>query len=254
MNDLIDVTPKPPFAIFAAIDISHGCCRRITAGSIDADDYGDPVEVAQSLVASGARLLHLVDLDQAFERGNNREVMAEVVAAAGVPVQISGGINSTDRLKSAFDAGAIWVNLSADALLEPAWLAESFDRHLGRLSVSIDVTPEQQVVARGSNIEVGFLPDLLHLVHDYRLGRVIVTDTTADGAMSGPNLNLAATVAAATNAHVIASGGIRDASDIKQLADMREIGVIGAVVGKALYQGSLTIEQAHDAAALRRQQ
>ncbi|MEI7656322.1 MAG: HisA/HisF-related TIM barrel protein, partial [Actinomycetes bacterium] len=77
MTDIIDVTPKPPFAVFAALDISHGCAKRLTQGAIDADDYGDPVEVAQSLVAQGARLLHVVDLDQAFERGSNTEIIAD---------------------------------------------------------------------------------------------------------------------------------------------------------------------------------
>ena len=251
MNDLIDVTPKPPFAVFAAIDISHGSTKRITAGSVDEDDYGDPVEVAQALIANGARLLHVVDLDQAFERGENAAVIADVIAAVSVPVQVSGGINSTARVKAAFNTGAMWVNLAADSLAQPSWTAEMFDRHLGRVSVSIDVGAEHQVIARGSDIEVGPLPQVLASVNEHRFSRVIVTDNAADGAMAGPNIDLSVDVAKATRAHVIASGGIRNAADVKLLADQRDVGVIGAVIGKALYQGTVTIEEAHAAAALR---
>lgn len=251
MSDIIDVTPKPPFAVFAAIDISRGTTKRITAGAVDEDDYGDPVDVARALVAAGARLLHVVDLDQAFERGENADVIAEVIAAVSVPVQVSGGINSTARVKSAFNTGAMWVNLSADSVAQPSWVAEMFDRHLGRVSVSIDVGAERQVIARGSDVEVGPLPQVLAAVNEHRISRVIVTDNAADGAMSGPNVDLSADVANATRAHVIVSGGIRHAEDVKALADMREVGVIGAVIGKALYQGTVTIEEAHAAAALR---
>lgn len=252
MSELIDVTPKPPFAVFAALDISSGVARRLTSGAIDAEDYGDPVDVAQTLVESGARLLHVVDLDQAFERGNNLEVVAEVIASVSVPVQVSGGINSDERLASAFAAGAMWVNLSADSLADLPWVTRVFDRHLGRLSVSIDVTPERQVVARGSDITIGALDSVLASVTEHRISRVIVTDTAADGTLSGPNVSLVRSVADATHAHVIASGGIRDSADVKELADLREHGVIGAIVGKAVYQGTLTMSAALDAAALRR--
>ena len=253
MTDIIDVTPKPPFAVFAALDISHGCAKRLTQGAIDADDYGDPVEVAQSLVAQGARLLHVVDLDQAFERGSNTEVIADVIAAIGVPVQVSGGINSQQRLRAAFDAGAIWVNLSADSLLQPDWVAVALDQHLGRLSVSLDVAGGSQVIARGSNIDVGPLLEVLNVASGAKVPRYIVTDVEADGMMSGPNTELALAIAQASGAHVISSGGIRDAADVAALAAMREAGVIGAVIGKALYLGSLSLADAHDAAALRRQ-
>jgi phosphoribosylformimino-5-aminoimidazole carboxamide ribotide isomerase/phosphoribosylanthranilate isomerase len=205
--------------------------------------YGAPLDVALEFQAAGAEWLHLVDLDAAFGRGQNTELLAEVVGRLDIKVELSGGIRDDQSLKRALATGCRRVNLGTAALEDPDWTARVIAEHGDRIAVGLDVRGHT-LAARGWTKEGGDLLETLARLDRDGCARYVVTDVAKDGTLGGPNIELLKSVCAATSKPVIASGGVSSLEDIQALAALRPIGVEGAIVGKALYAGKFTLEQA----------
>lgn len=205
--------------------------------------YGSPLEVALDFQKSGAQWLHLVDLDAAFGRGENSALLAEVVGRLDIDVELSGGIRDDESLTRALATGCRRVNLGTAALENPEWTSRIIAEHGDRIAVGLDVRGHV-LAARGWTQEGGDLFETLARLESDGCARYVVTDVTKDGTLQGPNLELLKEVCAATKKPVVASGGISSLEDIKALCALTQIGVEGAIVGKALYAGAFTLEQA----------
>ena len=230
--------------LLPAVDVKDGRAVRLVQGELARESiYGSPLEVALDFQKSGAQWLHLVDLDAAFGRGENSALLAEVVGRLDIDVELSGGIRDDDSLKRAFATGCRRVNLGTAALENPEWTSRVIAEHGDRIAVGLDVRGHV-LAARGWTQEGGDLFETLARLESDGCARYVVTDVTKDGTLQGPNLELLKEVCAATKKPVVASGGISSLEDIKALCALTEIGVEGAIVGKALYAGAFTLEQA----------
>ena len=209
--------------------------------------YGDPLDAALAWQRAGAEWIHLVDLDAAFGRGCNRELLAKVVAAVDVRVELSGGIRDDASLQAALATGCSRVNLGTAALENPDWTRSAIARHSDRVAVGLDVRGTT-LAARGWTREGGDLWETLARLDADGCARYVVTDVTKDGTLRGPNLELLRQVCERTTRPVVASGGISGLDDLVALRELVGTGVEGAIVGKALYAGAFTLEQALDVA------
>jgi phosphoribosylanthranilate isomerase len=236
------------FTLLPAVDVADGRAVRLVRGEAGSEtSYGDPVQAALAWQRQGARWIHLVDLDAAFGRGTNRELLAEVIRAVDVAVELSGGIRDDDSLAAALAAGPARVNLGTAALEDPDWVRTVIDRLGDRVAVGLDVRQSGEsfrLAARGWTREGGELFDLLARLDADGCPRYVLTDVRRDGTLGGPNLDLLRAVCAATDRPVVASGGVSTLDDLRALAGLAPIGVEGAVVGKALYAGAFTLVDA----------
>lgn len=236
----------PKLILLPAVDVSNGVAVRLTQGRVDTDtEYGDPLDAARDFLDEGAEWLHLVDLDAAFGRGDNTDVLRRVVdeLAGSMSIQLSGGIRDEASLNRALAAGVRRVNLGTAALADPNWVANAIAEHGDRVVVGLDVRGSK-LAPRGTSDVGADLFEALGLLEAAGCSRYIVTDVDTDGAMSGPNLELLSDVARRSNAPVIASGGIATLDDIAAIRDLVDIGVEGAILGKALYAGAFTLGDA----------
>jgi phosphoribosyl isomerase A len=234
--------------LLPAVDVADGQAVRLVQGVAGSEtSYGDPMEAALGWQRSGAEWIHLVDLDAAFGRGSNRALLAEVVGKVDVKVEMSGGIRDDDSLQAALATGCARVNIGTAALENPDWCARAIAEHGDRIAVGLDVRGTT-LAARGWTQEGGELFEVLDRLDRDGCARYVVTDVTKDGTLRGPNLHLLREVCARTERPVVASGGISGLDDIRALAALVEHGVEGAIVGKALYAGAFTLEEALDIA------
>lgn len=230
--------------LLPAVDVKDGRAVRLVQGELDAETaYGNPLEVALEFQAAGAEWLHLVDLDAAFGRGENSALLAEVVGKLDIKVELSGGIRDDESLRRALATGCVRVNLGTAALENPEWTARVIAEHGDRIAVGLDVRGHV-LAARGWTKEGGDLFETIERLERDGCSRYVVTDVTKDGTLKGPNLELLKEVCAVTNTPVVASGGISSLDDIASLAALNATGVEGAIVGKALYAGAFTLQQA----------
>ena len=230
--------------LLPAVDVKDGRAVRLVQGELDAETaYGNPLEVALEFQAAGAEWLHLVDLDAAFGRGENSALLAEVVGKLDIKVELSGGIRDDESLRRALATGCVRVNLGTAALENPEWTARVIAEHGDRIAVGLDVRGHV-LVARGWTKEGGDLFETIERLERDGCSRYVVTDVTKDGTLKGPNLELLQEVCGVTKKPVVASGGISSLDDIAALASLNAIGVEGAIVGKALYAGAFTLEEA----------
>ena len=231
--------------LLPAVDVADGKAVRLTQGEAGSEtDYGDPVEAAMTWINAGAEWIHLVDLDAAFGRGDNRALLREVVAAASaVKIELSGGIRDDASLEAALEAGATRVNLGTAALEDPEWTARVIDRFGDAIAVGLDVRGTT-LAARGWTKEGGDLWEVLARLEDAGCARYVVTDVTKDGTLKGPNIELLKEVMACTSKPVVASGGISSLQDITDLRALAPVGLEGAILGKSLYAGKFTLEEA----------
>jgi 1-(5-phosphoribosyl)-5-[(5-phosphoribosylamino)methylideneamino] imidazole-4-carboxamide isomerase/N-(5'phosphoribosyl)anthranilate isomerase len=238
--------------LLPAVDVADGKAVRLTKGEAGSEtDYGDPVEAAMTWINAGAEWIHLVDLDAAFGRGENRALLREVVAASSaVKIELSGGIRDDASLEAALEAGATRVNLGTAALEDPAWTARVIERFGDAIAVGLDVRGTT-LAARGWTKEGGDLWEVLARLEDAGCPRYVVTDVTKDGTLKGPNIQLLKDVMARTNKPVVASGGISSLQDITDLRALAPAGLEGAILGKSLYAGKFTLEQALEIASAR---
>ena len=237
MSDYLELLP--------AVDVADGKAVRLTQGEAGSEtDYGSPVEAAMTWINAGAEWIHLVDLDAAFGRGDNRAIIAEVVAASSeVKIELSGGIRDDASLEAALEAGATRVNLGTAALEDPEWTARVIERFGDAIAVGLDVRGTT-LAARGWTQEGGDLFEVLARLEDAGCARYVVTDVTKDGTLRGPNIELLQQVMHKTNKPVVASGGISSLQDIRDLRSLVGEGLEGAILGKSLYAAKFTLEEA----------
>ena len=246
------MTSNVPLILLPAVDVVEGKAVRLVQGKAGSEtDYGSALEAAQAWQNDGAEWIHLVDLDAAFGRGSNRELLAELVGQLDVAVELSGGIRDDESLKAALATGCARVNIGTAALENPQWcagaIAEYGDKVAVGLDVLIDGSGDQRsfrLRGRGWETDGGELWDVLDRLDREGCSRYVVTDVTKDGTLTGPNLDLLAAVADRTDAPVIASGGVSSLDDLTAIATLTDRGVEGAIVGKALYAGRFTLPQA----------
>jgi len=240
--------PLPPLELLPAVDVADGQAVRLVQGEAGSEtSYGDPLDAARAWQAAGATWLHLVDLDAAFGRGSNRDLLAQVVQALDIRVELSGGIRDDASLEAALATGCTRVNLGTAALESPDWVRAAIARHGDRIAVGLDVRGTT-LAARGWTEEGGELFDVLARLDGDGCARYVVTDVRRDGTLTGPNLDLLRQVCAATDRPVVASGGVSTLADLRALRSLTTVGVEGVIVGKALYAGSFTLEEALEVA------
>ena len=230
--------------LLPAVDVADGQAVRLVQGEAGSEtSYGDPLAAAMAWQEAGAQWVHLVDLDAAFGRGSNRALLAEVVGRLDVEVEMSGGIRDDESLDAALATGCARVNIGTAALENPAWCARILGQHGDRIAVGLDVRGTT-LAARGWTQEGGDLWGVLERLEADGCARYVVTDVTKDGTLQGPNLDLLAQVCARTDKPVVASGGVSSIEDLRAIAGLVPLGVEGAIVGKALYAGAFTLEEA----------
>ena len=234
--------------LLPAVDVADGEAVRLVQGAAGSETrYGSPRDAALAWQEAGAEWVHLVDLDAAFGRGSNRELLAQVVGELDVAVELSGGIRDDESLTAALATGCARVNLGTAALEHPQWCARAIAEHGDRIAVGLDVQKvegEYRLRGRGWVSDGGDLWEVLERLESDGCARYVLTDVTKDGTLTGPNLDLLNEVSMATEAPVIASGGVSTLDDLTAIAELVPAGVEGAIVGKALYAGRFTLPQA----------
>jgi 1-(5-phosphoribosyl)-5-[(5-phosphoribosylamino)methylideneamino] imidazole-4-carboxamide isomerase/N-(5'phosphoribosyl)anthranilate isomerase len=236
-----------PLVLLPAVDVAGGAAVRLVQGAAGTEtSYGDPLEAALAWQRGGAEWIHLVDLDAAFGRGSNADLLADVVGALDVAVELSGGIRDDASLEAALGTGAARVNVGTAALEDPGWVRGAIARYGERIAVGLDVRGTT-LAARGWTQEGGDLWETIVRLDGDGCARYVVTDVHRDGTLTGPNLDLLRNVCAHTDAAVVASGGVSSLEDLRAIAELVPLGVEGAIVGKALYAGAFTLPEALDA-------
>ena len=230
--------------LLPAVDVADGQAVRLVQGEADsATSFGDPLAAALDWQAGGARWIHLVDLDAAFGRGENRNLLAEVIGKLDVNVELSGGIRDDESLRAALATGCRRVNLGTAALEDPEWTSRVIGEFGDRIAVGLDVRGTV-LAARGWTKEGGDIWETLERLESDGCQRYVVTDVTKDGTLRGPNVDLLKQMCERTNMPVIAIGGIATLDDLIELRALTDIGVEGAIVGKALYAQAFTLQEA----------
>ena len=232
-----------PLELLPAVDVSDGQAVRLVQGEAGSETrYGSPLDAALAWQDGGAEWVHLVDLDAAFGRGSNRELLAEVVGRLDVAVELSGGIRDDASLAAALSTGCRRVNIGTAALEQPEWVAKVIAEYGERIAVGLDVRGTT-LSARGWTQDGGELFDVLAGLDAEGCVRYVVTDVRRDGTLTGPNLQLLREVCAATDRPVVASGGVSSLDDLRAIAALVPLGVEGSIVGKALYAGAFTLPE-----------
>ncbi len=230
--------------LLPAVDVSDGQAVRLVHGAAGSEtSYGEPLAAALAWQSAGAEWVHLVDIDAAFGRGENRAVLADVVGRLDIRVEMSGGIRDDESLTRALATGCARVNIGTAALEDPEWCAKAIAEHGDRVAVGLDVRGTT-LSARGWTQDGGELFDVLGRLDGEGCARYVVTDVGRDGTMTGPNLDLLRRVCAATDKPVVASGGVSSLDDLRAIATLVASGVEGAIDGKALYAEAFTLEEA----------
>jgi 1-(5-phosphoribosyl)-5-[(5-phosphoribosylamino)methylideneamino] imidazole-4-carboxamide isomerase/N-(5'phosphoribosyl)anthranilate isomerase len=244
-----ELTTTPRLILLPAVDVAGGKAVRLTQGEAGTEtNYGDPVDAAADWAAQGAEWIHLVDLDAAFGRGSNTDVIRDVIRqVGGVNIELSGGIRDDASLEAALGAGVRRINLGTAALENPEWAASVIAQHGDAIAVGLDVRGTT-LAARGWTREGGDLWQVLERLEEAGCARYVVTDVTKDGTLQGPNIELLRQVMERTSRPVVASGGISSLADIAALRELVPLGLEGAIVGKALYAGAFTLGEALDVA------
>ncbi|HUQ55486.1 bifunctional 1-(5-phosphoribosyl)-5-((5-phosphoribosylamino)methylideneamino)imidazole-4-carboxamide isomerase/phosphoribosylanthranilate isomerase PriA [Lentzea sp.] len=236
------------FTLLPAVDVADGRAVRLVQGEAGTEtNYGEPLDAALQWQRDGAEWIHLVDLDAAFGRGSNRELIARVVRELDVKVELSGGIRDDASLEAALATGCARVNLGTAALEDPEWCAKAIAAHGEKIAVGLDVRITEQghrVKGRGWTSDGGDLWEVLDRLDRDGCARYVVTDVSKDGTLTGPNLELLSEVCARTDAPVIASGGVSTVDDLVALSKLSRDGVEGSIIGKALYAGAFTLPEA----------
>jgi len=234
--------------IIPAIDLKNGSCVRLTQGlKAEVTVYDeDPIAVAKNFAAAGAQMIHVVDLDGAFQGGEsrNRAVLAKIVESVDVPIEFGGGIRSREEAQHLCDLGVARIVLGTVAAESPAHLREFVNRFESKICVGIDAR-DGHVMTRGWETATHVMAvELARVVAACGVERIVYTDIARDGTLSGPNVEQTLSVVRAANVRVTASGGVSSLDDIKRLRDAGEPLLDSVIVGKALYEGKFKLEEA----------
>ena len=247
---MTEFNTAPRLTLLPAVDVADGKAVRLTQGEAGTEtSYGDPVDAANEWISQGAEWIHLVDLDAAFGRGSNTNVIEKVIrnTPRSVNIELSGGIRDDASLEAALSTGAKRINLGTAALENPEWAAHVIAEFGEAIAAGLDVRGTT-LAARGWTQEGGDLWEVLERLEAAGCSRYVLTDVTKDGMLNGPNLELLRQVADRTDKPVIASGGISSLDDIAELRTLVPQGLEGAIVGKALYAKAFTLAEALDVA------
>lgn len=232
------------FEILPAIDVKGGKAVRLVRGELSAEtQYGEPVQVAEEFAREGARWIHLVDLDAAFGQGENFSLIKRVIESVNLNIELSGGIRNEDSLIRALSIGCRRVNLGTAALEDPEWTADVISRFGDKVAVGLDVK-NRELSSRGWTKIAGELFETIERLDRAGCSRYVVTDISRDGTLTGPNLDLLREITKFTSTPIIASGGISSIEDVKKVSELRDSGVEGVIIGKALYSGAFTLRDA----------
>jgi phosphoribosylanthranilate isomerase len=234
--------------LLPAVDVAGGQAVQLVQGVAGTGgQFGDPWEAAQAWQEQGAEWIHLVDLDAAFGRGSNRELLASIVGRLDIKVEMSGGIRDAESLGVALSNGCRRVNLGTAALEDPEWTARAIAEYGDRIAIGLDVRGTT-LAARGWTKEGGDLWETLARLDREGCARYVVTDVNKDGMLQGPNLELLRQVCLRTDRPVVASGGVSTLADIAEIRSLVSAGVEGAIIGSALYRDAFTLPEALDVA------
>ena len=231
--------------LLPAVDIKFGKAARLQQGKLESSiNYGQPAQVIQEFVAAGAKWIHLVDLDAAFNLGDNRSLITDLIAGSQVKFQLSGGITDQDSLEFALSTKVSRINLATSALLDLDWVGKSISKintiDPKCLSISLDVKGET-LVARGTGDNLGNLFEMIKKLDQFGCNRYVITDIDVDGALTGPNLSLLSKIKEITKSELVASGGVASIDDLTKL---RALELSGVILGKALYTGLVDLQEA----------
>ncbi|MDY5133353.1 HisA/HisF-related TIM barrel protein [Actinotignum urinale] len=235
-------TTFPPLQLLPAVDVHQGKAVRLTRGAIDGGNFGQAADVVREFLDLGATWVHLVDLDAAFQRGYNTELLAQIVAEVDISVELSGGIRNFADVKRSVDAGARRVVLSAATLSDPHGIRKILDTYGPMIAVGIDINGDE-IIARGSGEHVGNVWELLDSGLLEGAGHLVVTDTIRDGALAGAALDVLTRVSSQTDIPLTASGGIASLEDIRELRGLSPK-VDSVIIGKAFYVGQINFVDA----------
>lgn len=256
MGPRTDRVPPVTLTLLPAVDVTNGQAVRLTQGAVDTETtYGSPLEAALAFQGAGAEWIHLVDLDAAFGRGSNLDLLAQVIGALDVPVELSAGVRDDATLSSVLATGCARVVVGTGALGDPGWCARVIESYGERIAVSLDAriihnddgVVEYRLAARGGSGITGDFWETIAWLDQRGCARYIVTDVERDGMLNGPNVDLYRSLGRATGAPFIASGGVSTISDLHTLAGLSAgaaPNLEGAIVGKALYAGRFTLDEA----------
>lgn len=234
--------------IIPAIDLKDGQCVRLRQGEMDdATVYGsDPVDMAARWVQQGARRLHLVDLNGAFDGKpvNGEAVMAIAKAYPDLPIQIGGGIRSLQTIEQYLEAGVNYVIIGTKAVKEPEFVTEACREFPDSVIVGLDA--KNGLVATDGWAEVSEIKatELAKRFEQDGVSSIVYTDISRDGMMQGVNIDATVEMAKASGLKVIASGGVTNMDDIRALREVAEAGILGAITGRAIYEGQLDLAEA----------
>jgi phosphoribosylanthranilate isomerase len=233
--------------VIPAVDLREGKVVRLRRGRPDEMTVysRDPAETARVFVADGASWVHVVDLDAAFEVGDNRAVISDLARVAGTAIQVGGGLRSRSLVEEVLALGAARVVLGTEAIVDPAFLGACVERYGDRVVVALD-TDGDEVKVRGWTEPAGGFAEVLERLVDAGAPRLLVTAIARDGTLEGPDLDLYQRVMDRADLPVLASGGVGSLEDLRRLA---RVEVEGVVVGKALYEGAFTLREAMEVPA-----
>jgi phosphoribosylformimino-5-aminoimidazole carboxamide ribotide isomerase len=238
--------------LIPAIDLKDGKCVRLRQGRMEDDTVfsDDPVAVAGKWVAEGAKRIHLVDLDGAFAgKPRNAGVINAIVAAyPNVPVQIGGGIRDEDTIQAYLDAGVEYVIIGTKAVNEPHFVRDMAREYPRRIIVGLDAKDGKVAIDGWSKLSKHDVIDMAKLFEADGVEAIIYTDISRDGMMQGVNVEATARLARAITIPVIASGGITNMDDIRALGAVASDGIMGAITGRAIYEGTLDFASAQQLA------
>jgi len=233
--------------IIPAIDIKDGCVVRYVQGKFDKKIYSrDPVKTAKHWVKSGAKLLHIVDLDGAFTGiPKNLDTVKAIAGSVSVPIQFGGGIRKTETVKRLLDLGVWRVVLGTKAVVDRVFLKKVFSKFDDRIIVSLD-TKDNLLSIKGwqSSHKKTDALTFAGMLKDMGFKQLIYTDILKDGTLTGPNIKEIKKLLKETGLELIASGGICSLDDIHKLKELEKQGLAGVIIGKALYEGKFTLAQA----------
>ena len=234
--------------IIPAIDLKDGQCVRLLQGRMeDATVFGsDPVEMATRWVEAGCRRLHLVDLNGAFE---GTPIHAEAVTAISkkypdLPIQIGGGIRSLETIEAYIKAGVSWCIIGTAAVKNPGFVREACQAFPGHIIVGIDAKDGRVATEGWADVSDVLATDLARDFANDGVSAIVYTDISRDGMMQGVNVDATVEVAKAGGIPVIASGGVTNMTDIERLCDVASQGVLGAITGRAIYDGAIDVQEA----------
>ncbi len=234
--------------IIPAIDLKDGKCVRLRQGKMDdSTEYGDdPVAMADRWVDAGARRLHLVDLNGAFagEPVNGEIVRAIATKYPNLPIQIGGGIRSADTIEAYLRAGVQWVIIGTKAVKEPGFVTDMCKQFPGHIIVGLDAKDGRVATDGWAEVSEVLATDLAKRFANDGVEAIVYTDISRDGMMQGVNVEATAALAEAGGIPVIASGGVTNMDDLRRLATVADKGILGAITGRAIYEGTLDVSEA----------